>query len=280
MSQAISPLWFSPPRDLTSRVEKCIDAARDERESRESFVFFRADDVAVPGKGFTQLMELFVRRRTPLSLAVVPAWLTGPRWRRLRGFTRGRSSQWCWHQHGWRHINHEPTGKKQEFGPNRPGLQIKRDLVRGRRRLEALMGEDFYPVFTPPWNRCDLSTLILLKELGYHAVSRNNGNQPQPPDRLPDFYVNVDLHTRRERRSTVGWDGLFKDLQQALISGFCGVMIHHQKMNKVAFEFLEMLLSVFSGCKDLSLVHFRDLVGFNDSSRLENIFWGRKSETY
>jgi peptidoglycan/xylan/chitin deacetylase (PgdA/CDA1 family) len=271
MSYPISPLWFSHPRDLTSRIEKCINAVRDERESRESIVFFRADDVAVPGKGFTQLMDLFERRRTPLSLAVVPAWLSRPRWWRLRAFPRGRSSQWCWHQHGWRHINHEPTGKKQEFGPNRTGAQIKSDLIRGRRRLEALMGEDFYPVFTPPWNRCDLSTLILLKELGYHAVSRNDGSRPLPLDPLPDFYVNVDLHTRREQGPVSGWNGLFIDLKQALLSGFCGIMIHHQRMNQGAFEFLEVLLGVFSGCRDFPVVHFKDLVGLNKSSRLEKI---------
>jgi peptidoglycan/xylan/chitin deacetylase (PgdA/CDA1 family) len=279
MSLPISSLWLSPPQDLTSRVETCIDAARDERESREGIVFFRADDVAVPGKGFTRLMELFIRRRTPLSLAVVPAWLSGPRWRRLRGFTRGRSSQWCWHQHGWRHINYEPTGKKQEFGPIRTGSLIQRDLVRGRRRLEALIGEDFYPVFTPPWNRCSLSTLILLKELGYHAVSRSDGSRPQPPDQLPDFHVNVDLHTRKEQRPVLGWDGLFKDLKQALISGFCGIMIHHQRMNRAAFEFLEVLLGVFSECKDLSLVQFKDLVRLSHSNRLEKNFRGEKSES-
>ena len=271
MSYPVSPLWFSPPRDLTSRIEKCINAVRDERKSPESIVFFRADDVAVPGKGFTQLMELFARRRTPLSLAVVPAWLSGPRWRRLRPFPQGRSSQWCWHQHGWRHINHEPTGKKLEFGPNRTAAQIKSDLIRGRRRLEALMGEDFYPVFTPPWNRCDLSTLILLKELGYHAVSSFGGSRPRPPDPLPDFHVNVDLHTRREQAPVSGWNGLFIDLKRALLSGFCGIMIHHQRMNQAAFEFLEVLLGVFSGCRDFSVVHFKDLVRFNKSSRLEKI---------
>ena len=263
MSQPISPLWLSPPRNITSRVEKCIEAARHARETRECFVFFRADDVAVPGKGFTGLMDLFTCRRTPLSLPVVPAWLSVPRWRHLRRFTRGGSTQWCWHQHGWRHINHEPIGKKQEFGPTRTGPQMERDLLRGRRRLEALMDKDFYPVFTPPWNRCGRPALILLKELGYYAVSRNEDSQPSAPVQLPEFRVNVDLHTRKEQRPVEGWDGLFKDLEHALKSGFCGIMIHHQRMNRAAFEFLEIVLDVFSRSKDLSLVHFRDLGGLS-----------------
>jgi hypothetical protein len=122
------------------------------------------------------------------------------------------------------------------------------------------MGRDFYPVFTPPWNRCGLSTLILLKELGYHAVSRSIGSQPSTPDQLPDFQVNVDLHTRKEQFPSAGWDGLFDDLKGALLSGFCGIMIHHQRMNEAAFAFLEVLLETFSGCKDLILVNFGDLI--------------------
>lgn len=264
MSHSISSLWLSPPKDLASKVRGCIDSARDEREKRACKVFFRADDVAVPGRAFTRLMELFLRHGTPLSLAVVPAWLSGPRWRHLKGFNHKGSSLWCWHQHGWRHKNHEREGKKQEFGPSRTGSQIKTDLFRGRRRLEDLMGEDFYPVFTPPWNRCGLSTMILLRELGYRGVSRSKGSQPSPPDQWPDFQVNVDLHTRKEQAPDEGWEGLFEDLKSALRSDFCGIMIHHQRMNEVAFEFLEVLLGIFSRCKDLSLVHFKDLARFGD----------------
>ena len=260
MSYSISPIWLSPPKDLVSRVTRCIASALDAKEKREGIVFFRADDVAVPGKGFARLMELFIRHRTPLSLGVVPAWLSGPRWQYLKGFEQRGSGLWCWHQHGWRHQNHEITGKKQEFGPIRTESQIKKDLVRGRRRLEAQMGRDFYPVFTPPWNRCDLSTLILLKELGYHAVSRSRGSHPSTPVELPDFQVNVDLHTRKEQHPHVGWDGLFDDLKGALMNGFCGIMIHHQRMNEAAFAFLEVLLGTFCQSMDLSLVHFGDLV--------------------
>jgi hypothetical protein len=122
------------------------------------------------------------------------------------------------------------------------------------------MGKHFYPVFTPPWNRCDLSTLILLKELGYQAVSRSTGSHPPALVELPDFQVNVDLHTRKEQRSHADWDGLFEDLEGALRSGFCGVMIHHQRMNEAAFAFLEVLLVTLSRRRDLFLAHFEDLV--------------------
>lgn len=264
MSRSFSPLWIVPPLDLASRVERCIDSARDVGGGGVTgYVFFRADDVAVPGKQFARLMHLFTRYRVPLSLAVVPVWLTGSRWEHLKGLARKDPSLWCWHQHGWRHLNHEVEGKKQEFGGSRLPSQIREDLLRGGHRLEMNMGKDFYPVFTVPWNRCSSITLELLKELGYHAVSRSQGSLPPPPEGLPDFQVNVDLHTRKELDAEEGWNALFAELKGALLSGLCGIMIHHQRMNDAAFAFLEVLLQKLSRHQDLHIVHFKDLVGLH-----------------
>jgi hypothetical protein len=44
MSHPISRIWLSPPKDLVSRVTRCIDSALDEKEKREGIVFFRADE--------------------------------------------------------------------------------------------------------------------------------------------------------------------------------------------------------------------------------------------
>ena len=149
--------------------------------------------------------------------------------------------------------------KKQEFGASRSRLNIKRDLVLGKRRLEDLMEAEFYPIFTPPWNRCSLGTLQLLGELGYVAVSRFRGSRPQAPRGLPDFYANVDLHTRKEQDPAVGWKNLLEELQQAISSKFCGIMIHHQRMNEAAFGFLEMLIRILVKRRELQLVNYKDL---------------------
>jgi hypothetical protein len=122
-----------------------------------------------------------------------------------------------------------------------------------------LLGKHFYPVFTPPWNRCDQKTLTVLKEMGYAAISRSRGSRPPSVAGLPSFDVNVDLHTRKERAAADGWDNLFDELQLAISSGRCGIMIHHQRMNDAAFDFLEILLGVLTRCRTLKLVHFKDL---------------------
>jgi hypothetical protein len=260
MQNEISSIWHHLPPDLVYRTVHCVNRG-SERIWNNSYgrIFFRADDVAAPGRKLARLMDIFQRHRVPLCLAMVPAWLTGSRWQYLKNLGDRDSSLWCWHQHGWRHVNHEWAGKKQEFGLSRSRSEIKRDLLRGRRRLEDIMGQTFYPVFTPPWNRCSLIALKSLRELGYAAVSRTCGGRPATPEDLPDFCVNVDLHTRKERDPVEGWNNLLDELQQAVASEWCGIMIHHQRMNDAAFEFIDVLLEALLRRKNLELIHFRHL---------------------
>jgi hypothetical protein len=237
--------------------------------NKTGYIFFRDDDVAVPGKQFTQLRELFFQLHVPLNLAIVPAWLTRVRWQSILPSKQSAAGLCCWHQHGWRHKNHEIIGKKQEFGPYRSDTAIEDDILKGRRRLERLIGENFYPVFTPPWNRCDARTLRFLILHGYVAVSRSqNPNRSMYKD-LPDFCVNVDLHTRKERSAVSGWAKLFEELGAAISSGLCGIMIHHNRMNPAAFEFLQLLLQILVTHKDLRLVHFRELARVNKGFRCQ-----------
>ena len=260
MQTCVSPIWRHFPSDIVYRTEYCIDVASERLENKGSgHIFFRADDVAAPGRKLAKLMDIFRRHRVPLCLAVVPAWLTGRRWQYLKGLGAKESSLWCWHQHGWRHVNHEIDSKKQEFGASRSRSDIMRDLAKGKERLEDLMRAEFYPVFTPPWNRCSLSTLHLLRDLGYVAVSRSRDSQPKAPKELSDFRVNVDLHTRRERDPALGWRNLFNELQEAISSDCCGIMIHHQRMNGGAFDFLEVLLKIMVKHKAFQLLHFKHL---------------------
>ena len=254
-------IWRRLPSDLDSRIDKCIrSGCENAGPPGKVDLFFRADDVGVPGMQFARMMGLFAKYGVPLSLAVVPAWLTPDRWQYLNGFEKSNPSRWCWYQHGWRHVNHEAEGKKQEFGDGRSLSEIKRDLIRGKDRLELLMAEAFYPVFTPPWNRCSAKALQVLKDLGYAAVSRSRGSMPLSPGGLPDFYVSVDLHTRKERSAAVGWHNLMREFEQAIASCYCGIMIHHQVMNDAAFDFLEILLKALLNSPKIQLVNFKDLV--------------------
>ena len=261
MRQLPSLLWNSPLTDLKPRLQDCVDQALFKtRHPQPVRFYFRADDIGVPGKRLFRLLDMFLECQTPLCLAVVPSWLSRKRWDIIQKTDQNAPELWCWHQHGWRHVTHEIQGKKQEFGPVRSIVEIEQDIVRGREKLEHLMKDRFTPVFTPPWNRCDGRTLAVLKNNGFKAVSRHHRSMPKTPKGLPDLSVNVDLHTRRETTPEAGWQSLWKELSAAISSGTCGIMIHHQRMNETAFEFLKVLLDVMTQNSHILPIHFKDML--------------------
>ena len=223
-------------------------------------LYFRADDLGVPGKNSSLLLNLFKQHQMPLNLALVPGWLTLPRWEALEYHAGKDNPLFCWHQHGWRHINHEPVGKKQEFGPSRPQEQIEQDLAKGAQMLSSLVGKHICPVFTPPWNRCSETGLSALKRLGFKAVSMDTGRLSPIPEGLVELPVHVDLHTRKETRPEQGWQSLFEELIKGLASGQCGIMIHHRKMTAAAFTFLSFLLQEIKCHPKISPLTFEALI--------------------
>jgi len=135
---------------------------------------------------------------------------------------------------------------------------VAKDLLRGRDRLVERMGADFFPAFTPPWNRCSRDCLAMLAENGYKAISRSRGARPEAPSDLPDICIDVDLHTRKEDDAEKAWAGIRTEFAQGIRSGRCGVMIHHQRMTDSAFGFLDDLLMV------LKRMHYLDCVSIVD----------------
>jgi len=252
--------FFTPP--VPAEIETYIGKALENglaQGNGSAALFFRADDIGVPSQHFSQMINVFRKHRMPLCLAAVPSWLTSRRLHQLRQIT-GNSTGFCWHQHGWLHKNHEPSGKKQEFGESRPLEKIEKDLLRGKDRLEQLLGKSSFPLFTPPWNRCGATTLQLLADHGFSGVSRSRGATPSSPDCLPDIQVNVDLHTRKESDAAVSLGNLLKEMQLSIAGGTCGIMLHHQLMDDQAYIFLEKLLQAVSQFSNIFPVHFEDLV--------------------
>lgn len=259
MTKPVSVLYTTHHVGMNDTIASHIDRGCQLSVNRPR-VFFRADDIGIPSHTFEQLITCFQKHRLPLCLATVPAWLTEPRLQELRSLTGTNSAQWCWHQHGRLHRNFEPTGKKQEFGPARKKSDIHSSLAKGRSRLEQLLGNDFQPIFTPPWNRCSSDTLQALTDLDFKAVSRSRGARPETLPHLLDLQVNVDLHTRKEAEPQLGLKNLATEIEQGLASGLCGIMIHHQRMNRAALELLDILLGLIHNNRILLPVHFGDLL--------------------
>ncbi len=245
--------------DLNNLLATTIEQSLDSTQQKVTTLFFRADDIGIPSKNFSQMISLFQKYSVPLCLATVPTWLTDIRLAQLQKDTGKNNSLFCWHQHGWLHKNYEDTGKKHEFGISRKKETIKQNLSDGKERLQQILGDEFGPFFTPPWNRCSQDTIASLVELNFQALSRSKGAQPKTPATLPDIQVNVDLHTRKEESQQDAVTNILQELNLALSSGQAGIMLHHQRMNDLSFVFLETLLSLFSSHKNIQTKHFGNM---------------------
>jgi len=228
---------------------------------QELEVFFRADDIGLQSEQFSRMMHLFSHYRVPLCLALVPRWLDRAGWEAMSDFAPS-DPLWCWHQHGYAHCNHEAQGKKNEFGPGRTREQVRVELREGRDHLRALLGELFCPVFTPPWNRCSTLSRELLRELGFVALSTSVGGEQDSA--LADFFVNLDLHTGKEKTLDAALGRLFADWQRGISQGRLGIMLHHQRMNEQAFVFLERLLEILAHRPGVTFRTFWDFIKIRD----------------
>lgn len=260
VSNNVSPVWLALPDNHRERLARALDKGLEKAPSGRAVVYFRADDVAVPGNAFTAMAAAFASAGAPLNMAVVPAWLTQSRWAALRKAAPD-SGLFCWCQHGWRHMNFEPEGtKKREFGQARPARDKRMDISKGFRRLQEILGGDFTPVFTPPWNRCDGESMEAMPAIGIKGLSRTVGAGPNPPAVLPDFPVRMDLHTRKEPAPEASLTAMLGEMEEGLSSGSLGIMLHHQRMNQAALGFLATLLAELSARKGVAFAHFAGLL--------------------
>ena len=103
----------------------------------------------------------------------------------------------------------------------------------------------------------------LVKE-DYLALSRSVGAKPLPPLPIPDIPINADLHTRKAPSSDQAAQDILHEIENGLASGLLGIMIHHQRMNDAAFDFLDDLLKIFSTQKHIHRVTLDDLLAHNE----------------
>jgi len=261
VSNNVSPLWLNPPANYRSRLAETIGKGLDDAPEGKATVFFRADDVGVPGYSFSAMAEAFKNGQAPLGMAVVPAWLTTSRWEALRKVASG-NELFCWCQHGWRHMNFEaPGAKKREFGQARPARDKRQDLAKGFGRLRDILQKDFTPVFVPPWNRCDGESLAAMPGIGFKGISRTVGAGPETPGGLPDFPILMDIHTRKETDPVASLDAMLEELHTGLVSGQCGIMLHHQRMNQASLDFLKLLIKELGAHPKVDFAHFGHLIG-------------------
>jgi hypothetical protein len=211
--------WLDP-------VSKALDDARSPVD-----LFFRDDDVGWDDRGLWALLDLVSEHSLPLDLAVIPCALGDALARSLQARVDSSATRVAVHQHGYAHVNHEPTGRKYEFGPSRSASLQSRDIAEGRRRLQYHLGPLVEPIFTPPWNRCTPATGRCLVELGFSVLSREARSPRFDIPGLIEIPIHIDwfAHRKRVRLSRTEFGEMLASAMK--VPGPVGIMFHHAVMD-------------------------------------------------
>jgi hypothetical protein len=236
-----------------------LTSALDNAGSPVEF-FLRDDDAGWADRRLVALLDACAERSLPVDLAVIPAALHPALAGALCDRIESAPALLGLHQHGLTHANHEPSGRKCEFGPARDRAAQRRDIEAGRERLAALLGPHVDPIFTPPWNRCTRDTGSCLAALGFVALSRESRGEPLAVDGLQELPVAVDwfAHRKGERLTPAALgDRLARECARP---GPVGVMFHHALMDAGELPRAGELLDLLEGHPSARVLPMRDLV--------------------
>ncbi len=214
--------------------------------SHPASLFFRDDDCGWSDDRQQLLLDIFADFDLPVDLAAIPAALNSAFAQKLSRRMAAHPERLRIHQHGYAHLNHEPAGKKCEFGPARDYLSQRSDIEKGRRLLAELLGAQPDPIFTPPWNRCTAVTARCLAELGFQVLSRHSESAPLEASGVCEMPIAVDWFAQRKkvRLDRMEWG---KFLAAKLESEApVGIMLHHAVMDAEEMQELAQLLSVLA----------------------------------
>jgi hypothetical protein len=203
--------------------------------------WWRDDDATEPGAALDRLLR--VAENHALALAVIPAGATPALASHLEG-----ADNLTVLQHGFNHANHAPASeKKAEFGAHRPLSAMLSEIDDGRARLEDLFGDQFLPLFVPPWNRIADDLPAALMGRGYRGVSCF-GQRPSNAARR-QLNCHVDPIDWRGDRGFVGVENALDSLIGQLAARRAGapreplgILTHHLDHDAGGWRFIEDLL--------------------------------------
>lgn len=248
-----------------SELRICL--ASHQAKQQDIHLFLRDDDVDEDEESLGHLLDIALARNVPLNLEIIPGRLTAAAVAVLKNALRAGSDLFSINQHGWLHVNHEPNGRKCEFGPARSLAQQIEDIARGKSVLESAFEDRFYPAFTPPWNRCTVDTFAALDELGFHVLSKDQGKEPLVDYRFREIFTTLDLFTWKGGAMMKAPDEIVRTLiAQMRDLPVVGLLLHHKVMDAEAFRFLDQLVSELARSPIVRFHTFQTLVKVNQES--------------
>jgi predicted glycosyltransferase len=231
-----TPDWLLPVRETLDGL------------AHPASLFFRDDDCGWGDDRLLLLLDIFTDFGIPVDLAAIPAALHAALAQKLSRRMAAHPERLRVHQHGYAHVNHEPNGKKCEFGPARDYLSQRSDIESGQRRLAELLGTATAPdpIFTPPWNRCTPMTARCLAELGFQVLSRDSHAEALGISGLFEMPIAVDwfAHRKKVRLDRKEWGRLLAAEIES--EDPVGIMLHHAVMDADEMQAFAQLLSLLA----------------------------------
>jgi predicted deacetylase len=248
-------------------LQKTLCDALDRAASPVTF-FFRDDDAGWANDHLFALLDRFAAYDVPIDLAVIPRAVDSPLAAVLQSRVDRNPQLLGLHQHGYAHANHEPTGRKCEFGPSRAAIVQWADIATGQSVLQNQFGPALDSIFTPPWNRVSQCTIDCLIELGFAALSRDASAMSFHTRELKE--INVALDWQKKRSADAIGNALATCIADSAASGQpIGVMLHHAVMDDADLENVSVLLRAISHHQNAQVVLMRNLIS-KSSARSAN----------
>ena len=217
-------------------------------EGRSATFWWRDDDVVSDSSELQRLFDIARRTRAVVALAVIPNDMDD-------GLPDALRNQPCvaW-QHGYRHLwrlDDDERGFEQgEFGPGRALESMMADAVSGWRAMDRVFGEQWEPVFVPPFHALAPEFKAVIPSLGYRGLS---SGLPfiEPIPTLAEVSAEVDIMDWPNRRflGNAAAADLVSEQLRARRSGDkgsepIGILTHHLAMDAGAWDFTEALFSL------------------------------------
>ncbi|MDC4206937.1 MAG: glycosyltransferase (plasmid) [Candidatus Manganitrophus sp.] len=250
---------FDPLERLKPLLEKMGE------EKRGIDLFLRDDDIDNDEETLQYLFDITLARHVPLNLEIIPGALTDAGIKLLDHHKHLHPTLFELNQHGWLHLNHEKEGRKCEFGISRNFDQQWEDISGGKTLLEKIFGDKFYPVFTPPWNRCTEETFKVLDRLGFRVFSKDKGDRLVTGFGFKEISTTLDLYRWKGKPSLKSPEEIVESLTfQMRETGPIGILLHHQVMSDEAFAFLDALLGTLCQYPNIRFHTFQSLAEATD----------------
>lgn len=216
----------------------------------EAMLWWRDDDAVEDTPALQKLLSLSDKFDLPVALAVIPECLEDSLVSQVRAHSLVSVMQ-----HGIRHLNTAPEGKKnQELSRNADQQALKTDIAEGRMRLLERFEQQFIPVMVPPWNRIDDEVVEHLAGLGFLGLSCFTARtQPEVDENVWLVNTHVDIIDWKNDKTFVGTEQAVAQITthlEAKRTGLAdraeptGLMSHHLVHNEEVWEFLEKLFSI------------------------------------